>query len=109
MNKKVKTLVKLCVEQLSNRQKDSICALSAQYPDLFHLIVKQERKKTLYLDCIRELYCNQIQYRYPEFHLQNTSGVVAIPLLKCCLKNQSIRSEEIPHGYYLGSKHTLYY
>ena len=104
---KVKRLVTLCVEKLTNPQKDSVYKMSTQYPDLFHLIVQQERAKSTYLHCIRELYCNQIQNRYPEY--QKTNGVVPTPLLKCCLKNQIIYSEELPPGFYLGSKKAIYY
>lgn len=85
------SLVFLATKALSNQEKSLLCRMNEQFPDVFNIIVELDGFKDKMedvFDCIEDLYYNQIQNRYPDLH--SKIGVVNIPLLKCCLMNQSI-------------------
>ena len=85
------TLMELCVKNLTGKQKTYMSLLDSQYPKIHECIINEiEEKKENVLDSIAQLYYDQLHYRYPEL-VNQKSGVVKMPLLKCCLMNQSIR------------------
>lgn len=85
------TLLFLSIKALTNKQKSILCGLSEQFPNVFDIIVDldgfKDKMRNVF-DCIDELYYNQIQNRYPDLH--SNVGVTNLPLIKCCLMNQSI-------------------
>jgi hypothetical protein len=92
-NGDVEGLMKSCIKQLSGKQKNQLALLEHQYPKIYEYLKSDVVKKNLdVLDSIKQLYYDQIHYRYPEM-IRVQRGVVEIPLLKCCLMNQSIRVE----------------
>lgn len=87
----ISTLVEYCIKGLTGKQKTQLALLGNQYPKIYEFIMNEvDQKKEDVLDSITQLYYDQLHYRYPEMTYKN-SGVLEIPLLKCCLMNQSIR------------------
>ena len=95
----VPSLFQLSFENLTGKQKTIICdKLQFSVPHIYEMVMKQEyQKKEIIHDSIDQLYYDQIHNRYPEYlgkYISRISSVVKTPLLKCCLKNQSIIVQE---------------
>jgi len=89
------SLFQLSFENLTGKQKTVICdKFEFSMPHIYQMIMTQEfEKKEIIHDSIDQLYYDQIQNRYPEYlgkYVSRINSVVKTPLLKCCLKNQSI-------------------
>ena len=85
------SLMERCIKVLNGKQKTNLSLLDVQYPKIHEYIIDEikEIKEDIH-DSITQLYYDQIHYRYPEM-VNRSNGVHQIPLLKCCLMNQSIR------------------
>ena len=85
------SLMEHCVKLLTGKEKTQLSLLDSQYPKIHEYIIDEIKDiKEEVFDSITQLYLDQIHFRYPEM-IQQRTGVHPIPLLKCCLMNQSIR------------------
>lgn len=91
---------------MTGKQKTIICdTLKDQIPEIYEMVIEKERdNKDIINQCIEQLYYDQIQFRYPEIlgshtskasNASNASNVIKLPLLKCCLMNQSFFVEVV--------------